>query len=402
VDLGFNERAKHIGEVCQTNGSYDNDHTNIDKLQKIWLADKDSYLSVSVYVEGIGTVNNEADQLCGKAFGTGDTGILAKVDIGIRKIVNKISKKVKDRKIEHIYLDTFGFSRGAAAARYFVYAVLKKDGDTLKDKLSAKGFCVDIVKVKFVGLYDTVASYQVIYGNNTEQLHLDSIESAERVVQLAAADEHRANFRLTNINSAPNRLQVFLPGSHSDIGGGYRDNHKESFTVFYYKLPNDSIDKISLDDSDKEALDRERHWLIESGWYLNEEITNVCPAFSDFCSLKVERNNIENKYCNISLKLMTDFAHKAGIYFASSFRRNPVPPELENVEDMIRQYIRGLGSDQSHPDDWMKCNSSIMRSLRYGHLHFSSQYFSIFGANDPQFTHSDPKSGERKRIIQNG
>lgn len=43
------------------------------------------------------------------------------------------------------------------------------------------------VEVKFVGLYDTVASHGL------------KLSLAENVVQLAAAEEHRANFRLTYI-----------------------------------------------------------------------------------------------------------------------------------------------------------------------------------------------------------
>jgi hypothetical protein len=402
VDLGIHARAMHSDDKKFTDDSYNNEHTNIDKLQKLWLKDQDADLSFSIYVEGIGTLDKQTDDDKAGAFGIGETGILAKVGIAMDKIIQNIDINIFIGNEIHLYLDAFGFSRGAAAARYFVHSALEEEGDTLKTRLSAIGYSVNIVKVKFVGLYDTVASYQILHGNDTEQLHLDSIRNAERVVQLAAADEHRENFRLTNINSAPNRLQIFLPGSHSDVGGGYRENYNESFTIFYYKLPTNNIDKFSLDSDDRDALDRERKWLTESGWYFDQEITDVYQTFSDFCSLKVERSNIKNSYSNITLKLMADFAGGGGVRFMPPSDKNSIPPELRDAENLIRKYISVMGSNKSQPDDWMKCYEPLIKFLRYNYLHFSSQYFSMFGANDPHFTHSDPKSGERKRIIQNG
>lgn len=129
---------------------------------------------------------------------------------------------------------------------------------------------VNNVVVKYVGLYDTVASYGVIHDNNTSQLHLDSIAIAEKVVQLAAAEEHRLNFRLTNISSAKNGLQIFLPGAHSDVGGGYVHNSMEE-NIHILDFDNSS----SLTSTQEAAFDREIKWLIESGWYSRDEIHDI-------------------------------------------------------------------------------------------------------------------------------
>ncbi|WP_074861995.1 hypothetical protein [Pseudomonas agarici] len=40
--------------------------------------------------------------------------------------------------------------------------------------------------------------------------------SARQVVQLVANDEHRHNFSLTRTDT-----DLFVPGCHSDVGGGY-------------------------------------------------------------------------------------------------------------------------------------------------------------------------------------
>lgn len=112
----------------------------------------------------------------------------------------------------YVTLNVFGFSRGAAAARNFVHlantqpelfknAELDKDWNFAKNNPSKQNG----VSVNFVGLFDTVASYgkDLNFSNDTEQLHLNFDSGyANKVVHLVALDEYRANFPLTNINSA--------------------------------------------------------------------------------------------------------------------------------------------------------------------------------------------------------
>ncbi|HJV33667.1 MAG TPA: hypothetical protein VJ604_01260, partial [Geomonas sp.] len=69
--------------------------------------------------------------------------------------------------IECLHLDCFGFSRGAAAARNFIHAAILRHEDTLKDRLQSSDHRVSAVKVKFAGLYDTVASHGFLSGNDT-------------------------------------------------------------------------------------------------------------------------------------------------------------------------------------------------------------------------------------------
>ncbi|MDE0129659.1 MAG: DUF2235 domain-containing protein [Gammaproteobacteria bacterium] len=110
----------------------------------------------------------------------------------------------------------FGFSRGAALARKFVAMILSEDSDR---------------EVAFLGVFDTVAamdgmhrkgekiSTDVVFENGT--LH----EGVKRAVHIVSLDEDRVTFTPTLINkddSSPDRiLEVWFPGVHSDIGGGY-------------------------------------------------------------------------------------------------------------------------------------------------------------------------------------
>jgi LysM repeat protein len=365
-------------------GSYENDYTNISKLEKLILSDNQTEHFLHVYIEGAGTQDNARDIPQGLAEGRGTTGVIAKVEKGIEKVITLIeSLNLKQGTIiETVYLDAFGFSRGAAAARYFIHAALERNDTNVKNMLESKGYTVSAVKIKFIGLYDTVASYGLEHGDDTSDLHLDAVSSAEKVVQLAAAEEHRKNFRLTNINSAGNKgKQIFLPGVHSDIGGGYRDYAEE---INHQIL---DIDTAWAGDETEELFENERGWLITSGWYTAEEIET--PNFWN--ELKVNRTGIRNTYNRIPLQIMADYAANTGLRFKKLSSFYPVPDELKHIKQLVDEHIaKGL----STYNYWWDMNSTEIRNLRHKFLHFSSSYGE---ANQPQFINN-----ERRRIIQNG
>ena len=110
----------------------------------------------------------------------------------------------------------FGFSRGAALARKFVSEIL---ADNKK------------CKVSFLGVYDTVAAMNGIYRKgdqiSSDVLFEDGVldDRVQRAVHLLALDEERVAFTPTLINRDPNGrdriLEMWMPGIHSDVGGGY-------------------------------------------------------------------------------------------------------------------------------------------------------------------------------------
>jgi hypothetical protein len=365
-------------------GSYENDYTNISKLEKLILSDAQAEHYLHVYIEGAGTQDNNRDIPQGLAEGKGTTGVIAKVEKGIEKVITLIERIHLEQEtiIETVYLDAFGFSRGAAAARYFIHAALKRSDTNVKKILESKGYTVSTVKIKFIGLYDTVASYGFNHDYDTKELHLDAVASAEKVVQLAAADEHRENFRLTNINSAKEKgKQIFLPGVHSDIGGGYRDKSEEKD----YQILD--IDTAWSDDETKKLFENERDWLITSGWYTAAEIET--PNFWN--ELKVNRTGIRNTYNRIPLQIMADYAAKTGLSFEDLSIDFSIPDELVQIKLLIDEHIATGLSTYKY---WWDMNSTEIKNLRHNFLHFSSSYE---GTNQPQF-----KNNERERIIQNG
>jgi len=283
-------------------GSYENDFSNVARL---WRGvDQEEY---SIYIEGIGTEDEKEDSIRGMAWGTGGTGIRAKVRKGCKKLAEKIINIKGKNKVKsiNITLDVFGFSRGAAAARNFVYEIgnnkrevdikilskteLKnrsraykyetvyrdKDGEEvdsayldngkmpklgylgyylLQNKLSKEDLNKIRIKIRFVGVYDTVASFGSEHSDDIVELQLNNLGKPAKVVHFTAMDEHRKNFALSKIPEGANFIEKNFPGVHSDIGGGYTTDKKEEIIV-------------EKNYSSYEECERERDELYEGYWY---------------------------------------------------------------------------------------------------------------------------------------
>lgn len=108
-----------------TDNSYSNDDTNVTRM---WNCCNEEY---KIYIEGMGTTDKAKDSQDGFAFGSGQTGIRRRVRLACERITERIQavkdiQKNQDKKVTQITLDVFGFSRGAASARNFVYEVNAK------------------------------------------------------------------------------------------------------------------------------------------------------------------------------------------------------------------------------------------------------------------------------------
>jgi hypothetical protein len=286
----YNVNAGKMYASPDPESSYGADYSNIARLSNAFQFYTKKYdIQFALYVVGAGTggddqdvvawgkgitndgkesADNRAkdtgrtqDNLLGKATATGVSGIENRVSQAYHTIVNEIGRRIKvfRRKkkfaqtapavIKSVELDAFGFSRGAAKARHFVSKVLEgwidvKEG--IFGGITKHGFVHDLprinhiqsvgqVKFVFLGLYDTVSSFGVNFTDDVKQLRLNLMNRVDRVVHLCAADEHRTNFALTDITSAGSKgVEIFLPGVHSDVGGGYLDYRGDAGTWVYY------------------------------------------------------------------------------------------------------------------------------------------------------------------------
>ena len=373
-------------------GSYANDYSNVARL---WMrfdgSKKQNYDHwFPIYVEGIGTESAGDDSTYGQATGFGDSGVTAKAEKGLQAVVERITEAANSPeglKITRVHIDAFGFSRGAAAARNFVWASMENKDTKLKTQLESLGYSLGSVKCIFVGLFDTVASYGVDHTDDTAQLHLDKLSSAEKVIHLVASEEHREKFPLTTIESCKsNGEEIYMPGVHSDVGGGYVNNDNEENLQLF------DIDVLYLSAKGEAAIQKQREWFVSRGWYLESEIDKKENFWNE---LYASRYSISNKYSFVSLQIMHDLAIKKNLPFVDLNIHYSISefPELVQLKSEIesRRPINYWMNDRK---------DKPMQQIRHKYFHMSAYYGSI--GMQPYFSKSDRINGERERLYYRG
>ena len=296
--------------------SYENGYTNIVTLEKYALdtPSGDYQFVVKVYTEGAGTIDNEKDKTAGYAVGLGDAGVIKKCEKGIQKAANEIivaknsaneSIDPETQYIKDLTIDVFGFSRGAATARYCIHKALKDEKWQIKKLLEQKQVETTEVRVWFAGLFDTVSSHGLSFSNDVRKLELDAVQHAAKTLHLVAGDECRKNFSITTIKSAGGKgEEYYLPGVHSDVGGSYLEFTDEAF---------------DLNSGDPDPIRNDKKNLIDEGWYNKEEIEEYVNHDENGGEYRVwitaNRKGISNAYCNIPLMLMAKGAENQKIQF---------------------------------------------------------------------------------------
>lgn len=205
--------------------------SNVDLMERIYKkSDAPEMVTVngqrreikygSRYMRGIAVESDGGTTIRGGAWGTGAEGVESRVQQGVDLALQEIRTRAAGLEPCDIWLDTFGFSRGACAARYFANRV----------KNGAVRFGGHRATVKFMGLFDTVSSIGNA-GNtgNYGNVDISTNRTAEKIVHITAKDEFRVNFPLT---LALNETRIQMVGAHSDIGGSYpRGTNSGSITL---------------------------------------------------------------------------------------------------------------------------------------------------------------------------
>ena len=328
------EELRIYKKYAKEDNSCGNDFTNV--ARKSYCCEE----LYTTYVEGIGTIDKKGDEGDGYKYGRSTTGIIGKVRNGCKALAEKV-KSARDssdnkKKLKEIILtiDIFGFSRGAAAARNFAYnlqmaayapksyfppvqgaqrietdheesefmgieqswikeGILPKFGHFGTSLLQA-GISRDLVDdmtiiVRFIGIYDTVASYDPNptlglipnFKNNISKLHLHEIGNPKKAVHFTAADEHRKNFSLTRFSQVELKtgIERNFPGVHSDIGGSYNHDALAETEFINENVKPDPVVGVSEKEGiylqnaySKNSLESMHDELIEQGWYKKNQL----------------------------------------------------------------------------------------------------------------------------------
>ncbi|CAM3749276.1 DUF2235 domain-containing protein [Flavobacterium gelidilacus] len=382
--------------------SYENDYTNVARLFDAINPDAEN--QVAVYIEGIGTEDLKKDtKFPGVATGMGDTGTKAKVTKGCLDSAIQMKKKgFASKEIDYLYVNVYGFSRGAAAARHFLHVANKtaKYGrkkkiddkntkyhifpdyffnDTIHqfditventsfiDKYGYFGACLVYqgMKIKkiiynFVGIYDTVASDGFYHGNDVRDLKLNSVSKANYVYHIASEDEYRENFDLSNINSCGlSGLEIKLPGVHSDIGGSYLNNMKE-LSVLDNILAVDSVeDRKVAKMSREQRYNSFKKIVVDEGWYIATQLTNEFFYEKNFDPKTkgyenqynyglVGRRILFNTYDKIPLDLMINKSKEYNVKYDDSillgYKINDA--FINKIYNQLKQYVKACNDNR--------------------------------------------------------
>jgi hypothetical protein len=409
------------GRHSNPNSSYSNNLTNIARLVDFYrhqphAQDSGDGLRVfkAIYISGVGTKSGGRDSiLSGLGFGRGATGLVAKVQHGVRKLGESLRCFEDDNPgcvIGALELDLFGFSRGAAAARHMANEVLKQRRGLLNAVLDRRtlplsaGFCWDnqSVSLKVIGLFDTVAAVGGLsdLGNVGDSVNARvnlflPAGCAQQVLHLVAGDEHRRNFALNSVT--PDwPIEIVLPGSHSDIGGGYQTQMLEKValtrprrSVVTIQTPYDVTDAWLQAHTELATLDA-RRWIDPHDPYatLGVECLERLSVSGRDTKKVVAAVVLERNVCGhlslVHLRMMHALACDEGAPF-DPIDPSPLmslPLELREVSrkllDYARQHLKGLASSAvARPSYGLSADELAMLYQRY--IHCSAHWNGLLG-----------------------
>lgn len=208
----------------------------LSNIVRLYFTHVNPEINISVpYLAGVGTPCPEVGDsggLSGMAIGNGGG---ERVEYALKELDGLIDKQ-SVKKILIINVSVFGFSRGAAQARAFVRdlaarCTARSDGTWRYRDLP--------LRIAFVGIFDTVCSvwssvvtalFNAKDGHGEWAYDVKLPPIVEQSVHMTAAHELRPQFPLdstrSNAQYPANAVEIWYPGVHSDVGGGYDPNHQ--------------------------------------------------------------------------------------------------------------------------------------------------------------------------------
>lgn len=394
----------------------------------------------NIYIEGPGkdSINKDSKiqdvkNALGSGFGNGKTGVVALVSKAVKMIrlvldgfgISEISKERDSNKTVRIHFDVFGFSRGAACARLFSFIAGRGEKDFLgcEEKFAnfqASEYFVNdrylhfldklnvTSEVSFLGIFDTVSSIGITYDNNVADFGMFSPDEAwvKETFHICAMDEFRSHFALTDINTnKKGNIEIYIPGCHSDIGGGYQIgaekfllNYRESLMSKYKMIIGEKAGKENGENGETENISSKCLEML--GWGYSEEIKD--HEIRGYVTCK--RKKVLSGYSNIPLLLMKYKAEKAGrngMFVDFPKGRFDVPSDLSRIKDTFMKEIENLCSGRKWLFPGGSYCSNEYRELRHPYLHFSATD-SILSSNSSIVHSPNIKDGIICRIIYHG
>ena len=157
------------------------------------------------YFPGVGSSISIFDRVFGGAFGIGALGLVGNA---FRKLKEHYKRGDK-------VIDIIGYSRGAAIARVFADKTFR-DYKKLVDENGQQ--LTEPPEIRFIGLFDTVASFGNPFNDNELFFQERIPRSAKNAFHTMSLDLRKKGFGLDRAYGE-NVLEVWFRGGHGDIGG---------------------------------------------------------------------------------------------------------------------------------------------------------------------------------------
>lgn len=339
------------------NESYYGTFTNIYKLYSLFIGDE------KIYIEGIGTVTGSEDNNFAMATCANppyDNGYSS--DDKLQKAGDFVQQMIHDQTKEyHFYI--YGFGRGGMLARTFCNQLLTH---------YSLGNC----RIKFLGAFDTVESKPF----NTYDLNIPA--QVENALHVCAVNESRFFFPLTGFfenskimedqkseNASSVWKEIFVPGDHADIGGGYLEGPQSVYISTDFINSDDLHHYVSDIRNEKTNAEGIKIWNALLSGYEVETANGLSQAY-------VCRDKVYNDLSKVYGKLMLEetntkvsvFSTESDAYFGIDYNKHPF---LSRFYIKIKEYVKDLAAGKKPIYDFWKFADYTHISANFG-LHSNS------------------------------
>lgn len=255
-------------------------HQTIDEHRGLWRE----------YIAGVGTPCAQVGDnggVRGLALGAGGGERNAHA---LKVLDDLVDSQPSSMSILVVTVSVFGFSRGAVSARAFARDLAER----CKPSEDGRWIYRDRVplRISFMGVFDTVCSVWPAFtsaainfrsGHNGWAKGMRIPAMVEQSVHMTAAHELRGQFSLDSTRDhdayPDNTVEIWFPGVHSDIGGGYDPRHQGR---------RNSIARFSLN---------EMYEMARVGGVLLKPVDELAPFLkSEFDKNDVELQAVFNGY----------------------------------------------------------------------------------------------------------
>lgn len=293
------------------------------------------------------------------------------------------------------------------------------------------------VEFSFVGIFDTVSSVGIInpglwnggmgkvlrtvervtpatsdfHEDNKRDLGLDSLvydENVKSIVHICALDEYRENFALQVLPCSNKVEQFFIPGIHTDIGGGDLEGYAEEKLIpKRYKGKKLYISKVVTPGKKKkkdELLEVTVSNFEELGWVKADREDMMADIVEENDEIIKLQKYVKRGYTYIPLNIMAEKAKKHTCSFDTIKNKYSISGKDEKGKKVLPSNFDEMktiwkGSESVYGHCYYPKEEDKYKILRQRWLHFSSSINKTVGlaiVNGPNITDSSDKPDDSK------